>query len=203
MSLLTAKSIITLKNQSIIQLKIAKHIWSDIMNRNFVPGVLFNKEVRERRCMMGVISMLEDRNVEYKYSFHPPTYCAQRMAQVEHVHGMNVAKPVIIKADGRFYMCVLAACCKINFNALKSVLQAENVKLANEQEIENIFQDCEVGAEPPFGSIYGLPTLMDDRLEKDEYIVFQGGTHENAVKIKMSDYIKIESPMIYSFSYHI
>ena len=152
---------------------------------------------------MGVLKMLERESVEYKYSFHRPTYCAQRMAQEEHVHGQDVAKPVVIKADGKFYMCVLAACCKIDFEALKSILSAKNVHLANELEIERLFPDCEVGAEPPFGSLYGIPTLLDDRLENNDFIIFQGGTHENAIKIHMNDYLRLENPLIRSFSYHI
>jgi Ala-tRNA(Pro) deacylase len=66
-----------------------------------------------------------------------------------------------------------------------------------------LFADCEIGAEPPFGSFYGLPTIMDDRLENDEFIVFQSGTHDRAIRMDMASYLRIETPRIGSFSYHL
>lgn len=150
---------------------------------------------------MQVMELLDRFSADYKVSEHRPAFSAQRMAHEEHVHGMNVAKPVVVKADGQDYMCVLPACCRINFEALKSVLGVEQVELADEAHLSELFADCQLGAEPPFGSFYGLPTIMDDRLEDDEYIVFQGGTHDRAIRMGMAEYKRIESPRIFSFSY--
>ena len=152
---------------------------------------------------MKVMDFLNKKATKYEIRKHRPVFTAQHIAQEEHVHGMNVAKPVIVKADNIYYMCVIPACCKIDFDALKSVLRAGTVELANESEMEKIFPDCQTGAEPPFGSLYCLPTIMDDRLEDDDYIVFQDGSHDEAVKMDLADYIRIEMPRIFSFSYHI
>ena len=150
---------------------------------------------------MQVMEFLDRFSADYKVSEHHPAFSAQRMAHEAHVHGMNVAKPVVVTADGQDYMCVLPACCRINFEALKSVLGVEQVDLADEAHFSELFADCQLGAEPPFGSFYGLPTIMDDRLEDDEYIVFQGGTHDRAIRMGMAEYKRIESPRIFSFSY--
>jgi len=151
---------------------------------------------------MDVMKMLDEATAEYEISEHSPTFTAQRMAAEEHVPGMNVAKPVMVKADGICYMCVLAACCKVNLDLLKSQLGASEIELMHESEMADIFPDCDVGAEPPFGNFYGLATLMDIALEADEYIVFQGGTHERAIKMRVSDYMKLAEPRILNFGYH-
>ncbi|HEG44461.1 MAG TPA: YbaK/EbsC family protein [Phycisphaerales bacterium] len=152
---------------------------------------------------MSVLDVLDKYSARYELSHHDAVFTAQEVAQEEHVHGMNVAKPVVIFADGQAYVCVLPACCLIDFETLKSVLWADDVRLANESELEGLFPDCDIGAQPPFGSFYGLPTIMDDRLESDDYIVSQSGTHEEAIKMDMAEYMRVEKPRIFSFSYHI
>ncbi|HPD46545.1 MAG TPA: YbaK/EbsC family protein [Anaerohalosphaeraceae bacterium] len=152
---------------------------------------------------MEVIDVLDREAVHYETSTHRPVYTAQEVAQEEHVSGRNVAKCVVVNADGRDYVCVLPACCKIDLEALRSVLEADHVELVDEARMAELFEDCEVGAEPPFGSFYGLPTIMDDRLEQSDFIVFQGGRHDRAIRMDMPSYLRIERPRIFSFSYHI
>jgi Ala-tRNA(Pro) deacylase len=152
---------------------------------------------------MRVIELLDKSAVNYEITEHPPAFTAQQMAAVEHEPGKYVAKPVIVKADGKYIMCVLSACYKIDLGALKSKLGAKSVGLASEKEIGEIFDDCELGAEPPFGNLYDLPTIMDKALEKDDHITFQAGTHEKAIRISMDDYRKLVEPKVLEFSYHM
>lgn len=152
---------------------------------------------------MSITEFLDSCSTKYEVKHHRAVFTAQDMAQEEHVHGMNVAKPVIVKADERYYMCVIGACCKVDFDALKSVLEVSKIELATEAEMEQIFTDCQVGAEPPFGSFFGLTTIMDDRLEQDEFITFQAGTHQEAIKMTLDEYVRIESPRVGSFTYHV
>jgi Ala-tRNA(Pro) deacylase len=152
---------------------------------------------------MNVMEYLDASESTYEIKRHRPVFTAQQMAQEEHIHGMNVAKPVIVKGDGVYYMCVLPACCKVNFDALKSVLEASEVYLVDEKELAGLFPGCQIGAEPPFGSLYGLPTIMDDRLRADEFIVFQDGSHDEAIRLELSEYLRIECPRIYAFSKHL
>ena len=152
---------------------------------------------------MGVIEFLDKSGVKYQVTKHQPTFTAQSMAAVEHEPGKYVAKPVIVKADGKHVMCVLSACYKIDLKALKSQLGAKSVELAEEEDIGKIFGDCELGAQPPFGNLYDLPTVIDKALEKDDHIVFQGGTHEKAIRMSMDDYRKLVKPKVLEFSYHV
>jgi len=152
---------------------------------------------------MRVIEFLDKSGVDYEVTEHRPTFTAQRMAAEEHESGKYVAKSVIIKADDKFVMCVLSACYKVDLNALKAQLGAKSVELADESDIAKIFDDCAVGAEPPFGNLYDLPTVIDKALEKDDHILFQGGTHEKAIRMSMEDYRKLVKPKVLEFSYHV
>jgi len=152
---------------------------------------------------MRVIEFLDESAVRYEVTKHPPVFTAQQIAAVEHEPGQYVAKPVIVKVDGKFMMCVLSACYKIDMGALKSQLGAKSVELAKEKDIGKIFDDCELGAEPPFGNLYDLPTIMDKSLEKDDHITFQAGSHEKAIRMRMKDYQKLVKPKVLEFSYHM
>jgi Ala-tRNA(Pro) deacylase len=152
---------------------------------------------------MRVIKLLDESAISYEISEHPPAFTAQQMAAAEHEPGKYVAKPVIIKADDKYMMCVLSACYKIDLGALKNQLGAKSVELAREEEIGEIFDDCDLGAEPPFGNLYDLPTIMDKALEKDDHIAFQAGTHDKAIQMDMDDYRKLVKPKVLEFSYHM
>ncbi len=152
---------------------------------------------------MRVIKLLDKSAVNYEITEHSPSFTAQQMAAAEHEPGKYVAKPVIIKADDKYIMCVLSACYKIDLGALKSQMGAKSVELAREEEIGAIFDDCELGAEPPFGNLYDLPTIMDKALEKDDHITFQAGTHNKAIRMDMDDYRKLAKPKVLEFSYHM
>jgi len=151
---------------------------------------------------MGVIEYLDEMGVKYEVKQHSPSFTAQEMAAQEHEAGKFVAKPVLIKADEKYYMCVLPAPYKIDMDVLKDQLGAKQLSLAQEEDMAKVFADCDLGAEPPFGNLYDLPTIMDKRLEADEHILFQSGTHEKAVRMSMGDYKKLVKPKILAFSYH-
>jgi len=152
---------------------------------------------------MNVVELLDSKGVRYEMSQHRPTFTAQQMAAEEHVPGMNVAKPVLVRADQTYYLCVLPACCKIDMDTLKDELGVGRVRLADEDEMAKMFGDCALGAEPPFGELYGLETIMDVSLEEDVSIVFQAGTHESAIRMSLEDYKKLTKPRVFNFSYHM
>ncbi|MHC4240100.1 MAG: aminoacyl-tRNA deacylase [Planctomycetota bacterium] len=152
---------------------------------------------------MRVIEFLDKSGVKYEVREHQPTFSAQRMAAQEHEPGKYVAKPVIVKADGEYVMCVLSACHNIDLRALKEQLGAKAVELAKEKDMGKLFDDCELGAEPPFGNLYDLPTIMDKALEADDHIIFQAGTHEKAIRMGMDAYRKLAAPRVLEFSYRV
>ena len=151
---------------------------------------------------MDVIDFLDKAGVDYEVTEHKPVFTAQRMAAEEHEAGKYVAKPVIVKADGKYIMCVVAACYRLNLQTLRDSLGAESVELAEENELSRIFSNCELGAEPPFGNLYALPTVMDKRMEADDHIVFQAGSHKKAARMSMEDYRRLVKPKLLDFSYH-
>jgi Ala-tRNA(Pro) deacylase len=152
---------------------------------------------------MKLDAFLESQKVAFERLAHHPTYTAQGLAAEEHVPGMSVAKPVLVLAGDQYVMCVLPACSRVNLDAVAKATRADRARLAKEDEMENVFPDCELGAEPPFGNLFGIQTLMDASLREDEYIVFQAGTHTDAIKMRRADYERIASPVVASFAHHL
>ena len=152
---------------------------------------------------MRVTVFLDKSGVQYEITEHQSVFTSQQVAAVEHEPGKFVAKSVIVKADDEYIMCVLEACCKINMDALKNQLGAKSVELADEEEIAKLFADCEMGAEPPFGNLYNLTTVIDKVLKEHDHIMFQAGTHESAIHMATADYIKLVEPKVLDFSYHV
>ena len=152
---------------------------------------------------MKLMDFLDRVSADYEVTEHTATFTSQQLAAEEHIPGLMVAKPVIVAADEEYYMCVLPACFKVDLNALKNQLGAKEVKLAQERDIAALFGDCEIGAEPPFGSLYGLTTIIDKSLTQDDHIVFQAGSHEKAIRMDMDDYRRLVSPKVLEFCYHM
>src|SRR5215218_2844121 len=137
--------------------------------------------------------------VSYRVSHHPTVYTAQMLAEAEHVPGRKVIKPVVVQADGQFIMCALPACYRVNLNELRQQLQANDICLAEEGKLRELFPDCELGAEPPIGRLYGMTTLMDESLVADDRVMFQAGTHEDAVTMSLMEYRRVAQPEIAHF----
>ena len=152
---------------------------------------------------MRVIDFLNKSGVKYEVSEHVPAFTAQQMAAVEHEPGKYVAKPVIVKADGEFLTADNVRKGLRYLRALKGQLGTGSVKLAEESEIGGIFEDCELGAEPPFGNLYDLTTIIDKALENDDHITFQAGTHSKAIRMSMADYLRLAEAKVLEFGYHV
>ncbi len=136
---------------------------------------------------------LISHGVGYKVEQHRPAYTAQEVAAAEHIPGRSFAKPVIVNADGRLVMIVLTADRLLDLEKAKSALGSEDVRLAREEEFAPIFGDCERGAEPPFGNLYGLPTLVDIDLTTEE-LTFNAGSHTETMKISTIEYLGLVHP---------
>lgn len=152
---------------------------------------------------MKVQSYLDEMGINYHTSRHPTAYTAQDLASVEHVPGLQVIKPVVVKADGRYYMCVLPACHRVDLAALREQLQADSVTLADEQKLTELFPECELGAEPPIGRMFNLPTIMDESLVADSRVTFQAGKHDEAVTMSLADYRRASQPEMGYFGRHL
>src|SRR5262249_43176385 len=149
-----------------------------------------------RRWVMNVRQYLSQSGRAFEVLDHPTTYTAQAVAQAVHVPSDEVAKTVVLNAGGRYVMAVLPAPHRVDFEKAGAALQAGAVMLADEGEFARLFPDCERGALPPFGSQYGLTTLVDKSLTRDEQIVFEGNTHHEAIRMRYSDYAVLERPQV-------
>ena len=127
-------------------------------------------------CKEDLENYLTEHHVPFERQQHPVAYTAQEVASSEHVPGELVAKVVMVMADDRLVMAVLPAPHRLDLAKTKTSLGAEDVRLAREDEFEPAFPDCEVGAMPPFGNLYGLPVWVDTALAEDETIIYQAGT---------------------------
>ncbi len=143
---------------------------------------------------------LDENNVKYISIKHSSAYTAQEIAASAHISGKELAKTVIIKIKGRMAMAVLPASYKINFRELKDALGEDDVRLAYEQEFLNKFPDCEVGAMPPFGNIYGIDVYVAEALTEDEEIAFNFCTHTELIKMKFKDFENLVKPKIIKFA---
>lgn len=152
---------------------------------------------------MTVLEYLKENHSTYQVTRHRPAYTSEQLARVEHVPPRQVAKPVVIDADGTYYLCVLPADRKMDLNALQKHLKADVVQLVDERKMKRLFEDSELGAEAPFGALYNMPTLMDKSLEEDREIVFQAESHETTVHMAMSEYLRLAEPTILKFSYPV
>ncbi len=145
---------------------------------------------------MKLESLLEEQGIHYEKHAHPTAYTAQRLADAEHVTGYMVAKPVIVKAESGFTMCVLPAPKHLDLRRVADALHEHEVQLASEAEMAELFPDCELGAEPPVGSMFHLTTVMDPMLEDDEFLIMQAGTHREAIKMRRDDWEALCDPIV-------
>lgn len=145
-------------------------------------------------------SALETNKISFEALKHRRDFTAQEAAEDTRTPGVEFAKTVFIRVDGEFAMAVLPAHHRVNLDELRRNINAREVRLATETEIRNICPDCEVGAEPPFGNLYNLPVFLSSWLTGDEYITFNAGTHEDAIRMKYQDYVDMVRPRVIDFS---
>lgn len=143
---------------------------------------------------MRLDDFLIDHQVPFKRLHHAPAYTANRVAQLLHVPGREMAKTVLVRTGEGYVLTVLPATHRVDLARLQTDLQEGDVELASEAEIERLFFDCERGAMPPFGSLYHLATVVDESLAEDEEIVFEGQDHVQAIRMAFRDYEAVECP---------
>jgi Ala-tRNA(Pro) deacylase len=144
---------------------------------------------------MKLEEFLTNRGVAFERLRHRPAYAANRVAQALHVPGKDMAKTVLLRTGRGYALAVLPATRQVDLQRLREDLWGEEVEMASEAEMGRVFPDCETGAMPPFGSLYHLQTIVDKSLAEDEQIVFEGQTHEEAIRMAYRDYEALEHPL--------
>ncbi len=144
---------------------------------------------------------LDENNIKYHTITHSRAFTAQEIAATIHCPGKELAKSVIVKIDKDYALVVLPASEKIDFGEIKSALNAQWVELATEEEFKGLFPECEVGAMPILGNLYGLQVIASENILKDEDIYFNAGTHTEAIKMKTSDFKKLATPKVVKLAF--
>ncbi|NIR85966.1 MAG: YbaK/EbsC family protein [Gammaproteobacteria bacterium] len=141
-------------------------------------------------------AFLDEHHVAYVSISHSPAYTAQETAASAHVRGGLLAKTLMVKVDGRMAMAVVAAPERVDLGKLRRALGAAHAELAGEHEFAQAFPDCDIGAMPPFGNLYGLTVYVSPRLAADREIVFNAGTHTELVRLAYEDFERLVAPTV-------
>jgi Ala-tRNA(Pro) deacylase len=147
-----------------------------------------------------VQGLLESSLVPYELLAHAPAFTAQGVAQASHVSGWQMAKVVLVRqASGPRLMAVLPASCRLDLQRLAEASGTRGLSLVAEAEVHDVFSDCETGAMPPFGHLYGLPVFVDAHLACQRELVFQAGNHREAVRVEWADFKRLAHPTVADF----
>lgn len=145
-------------------------------------------------------NLLDNRHIKYMAINHSLAYTAQEIASEAHIPGKEMAKTVMVKLDGKLAMTVIPANYQVDFDLLQKATGAKKVELAIEEEFKYTFPDCEIGAMPPFGSLYNMETYVAESLTDDEQICFNAGSHHELIKLAYKDYEEMVHPKVLKFS---
>jgi Ala-tRNA(Pro) deacylase len=143
-------------------------------------------------------SFLESNHAEYTLSDHPKAFTAREVAQAEHLPPREVAKTVVVFGDGEYHMVVIPASKLVDFQELRPALGLTQVRMATEDELGKLFPDCELGAMPPIGRLYGLEVYLDSSLAGEPAIAFNAGSHREVVHMRTAEFRRVAQPVIVS-----
>lgn len=139
--------------------------------------------------------LLDNQNIKYISIVHSPAYTAQDIAQAAHISGKKIAKTVIVKVDNQLVMIVVPANMNVNFQHLEKELGKNNIELACENDFRDKFPDCEIGAIPPVGALFGMPVYICDHLTENQ-ITFSAGSYSELIQLDYKDYEKLVKPKV-------
>jgi len=143
-----------------------------------------------------VQSFLDNHHIRYERIVHRPAYTSDETAQAAHIKGRNLAKTVMVKVENWMAMVVLPASKRVSIEELREVVGTQDVRIAREHEFQALFPDCEPGAMPPFGNLYGLDVYVDSSLAQDETIAFNAGSHGELVQMRYVDFERLVQPRV-------
>ena len=157
--------------------------------------------IEDTTCSQRLEAYFRANRVPYQVQFHRWADSAKEVAAVEHVPEKNLAKVVMVVADGELTMVVVPATHRLDLPFVAAALGDDYVRLAREEEFAATFPDCAVGAMPPFGNLYGVPVWVDATLTADETIVFQAGSHTETMTIAYADFERLVHPRVATFAH--
>jgi len=139
-------------------------------------------------------SFLDEQHVKYVVISHSRAFTTQEIAATTHIPGKDLAKAVIVEIDGDLAMAVVPGSQKVDLELLRDAVGADHVAVARESEFRDRFPECDLGAMPPFGNLYGLDTYVAPNLADDEEIAFNSGTHTELIRMPYRDFERVVHP---------
>jgi Ala-tRNA(Pro) deacylase len=143
-----------------------------------------------------IADWLKRERIPYRAFKHPPAYTALEHAAVSHVRARSALKVVILMADEVPMQAVLPAHYRVDFEVLRLAVGASTLRLAAEPEIAALYPDFEIGATPPFGSMFGHRVFVERALVGDPELVFRAGTHTDAIVMHYLDFAEMVKPVV-------
>lgn len=147
-----------------------------------------------------LLEYLDKHGVQYQVLTHEPAYTAQGIAALSHTPGKQMVKSVVVTADGELTLAVLPASLQVDFGMLKRAIRAKNVEIASEDQFRDSFPECELGAMPPFGNLYGIRVIADETLAEDREITFNACSHRELIRMSWEDFCMLVSPKMARFA---
>jgi Ala-tRNA(Pro) deacylase len=143
---------------------------------------------------------LDKHAIHYVVTSHSPAFTAQGIAAVAHVPGQELAKTVVVRLDDELALAVLPASLRVDLQSLKHEAGAKIVALPSEEEFRDQVPECETGAMPPFGNLYGLKVFADESLARDKEITFNACSHRELIRMLWDDFRRLADPKIIRFA---
>ncbi len=149
--------------------------------------------------MKEVEEFLRTSNVKYRTVRHARAYSSQEIAEAAHVPARRLAKVTMIRLGDRIAMAVLPANEMVDVVSLGKLAGVDRVEIATERDFQNRFPDCEVGAMPPFGHLWGMPVFVSDTFRRSDDIAFEAGSHTELLEMPYEEYERLEQPKVGHF----
>ena len=143
---------------------------------------------------------LDSHGVRYFVVSHSAAYTAQEIAAAAHVPGKELAKTVMVNIAGKMAMVILPASRQLDFECLREITDTRDVELAGEKEFAGLFPECEIGAMPPFGNLYGMDVYVSEELEDDDEIAFNAGAHTELLRLSYENFKRLVHPKVAKLS---
>jgi Ala-tRNA(Pro) deacylase len=147
-----------------------------------------------------ILRYLEAARAPFDRHIHSRAFSAEELAESLGVGGYQVAKTVVIEADGRNWLAVLPAPSVVDVDRLRAALGSRVIRLLGAGELPPLFPECRAGAEPPLGGLFGMPVVLDEDLAEEPRLFFRAGSHEEAISMKYQDFERLERPLLAAFS---
>jgi Ala-tRNA(Pro) deacylase len=165
--------------------------------RVYAESVIHTAPARDR-----LQAYLREHGVCFTLRHHPLAFSAHEVAEAEHIPDERLAKAVVLVANREPVLVVLPAAYQVHLGKLSVALHAREVHLADEQLVARLFDDCEVGAIPLFGNLYGLEVLVDRTLAAHEHLEFRAGTHTETIGMAYADFARLTQPTVIDIGRH-